>query len=297
MVRSPGNAPDQLGRSEGSVIPQGTTAIEQPKASPDLSSQPTLRDTLAVKQRVYQALIVRYLVGRYGRGNIGFLWVIAEPMLFCSGVMLIWSITKGSLTHGTNVVALAYTGYLPLLLWRHLSSMQHLLRGSKHLVIFRDIHLLDAIFTRFILDFISISASALIVYLFLQAIGSLPEAYDWSDMLHGWFLMGALGFGAGLMIAALSELSEIVEKLVGPFQYFLLPFGGAFFMVGWLPDAAKDLIWYVPLIHSYELIRGGYFGPEIPTYATPAYAWAWALVLTGLGFLTFRLVEDHVGQN
>jgi capsular polysaccharide transport system permease protein len=261
-----------------------------------LSHQPTLRDALSVKQRVYQALIVRYLVGRYGRGNIGFLWVVAEPMLFCGGVMLVWTITKGSATHGINVVALAYTGYLPLLLWRHLSSMQHLLRASKHLTIFRDIHLLDAVFTRFLLDFVSISASALIVYLVLQAAGSMPEAHDWSDILHGWFLMGALGFGAGLLTAALSELSEIVEKLVGPVQYFLLPFCGCFYMVTWLPDPAKDVVWYIPLLHSYELIRGGFFGPEIPTYATPAYGWAWALALTGLGFAVFRLVEDHVGQ-
>lgn len=108
--------------------------------------------------------------------------------------------------------------------------------------------------------------------------------------------MGALGFSAGLVIASLSELSEIVEKLVGPFQYFLLPFGGAFFMANWLPDAARDVVWYVPVVHSYELIRGGYFGPEIPTYATPSYAWACALVLTGLGFFIFRLAEDHVGQ-
>lgn len=263
----------------------------------DLSTQYTLRDALAVKQRVYQALIVRYLVGRYGRGNIGFLWVIAEPILFCGGVMIVWSVTKGSATHGINVVALAYTGYLPLLLWRHLSSMQYLLRSSKHLVIFKDIQILDAVFTRFILDFISIAASAIIVYLLLSTTGSLPAVYDWSDVIHGWFLMGALGFGAGLLIASLSEMSEIVEKLVGPFQYFLLPFGGAFFMVDWLPDAAKDVILYLPLVHSYELIRGGYFGPEIPTYATPAYAWAWALGLTGLGFLTFRMVKDDVGQH
>lgn len=263
----------------------------------DLQTQYTLREAVAVKKRVYQALIIRYLVGRYGRGNIGFLWVVAEPILFCTGVMIVWSITKGDLSHGANVVALAFTGYLPLLLWRHLSSMQNVLRSSKHLTIFRDIHLLDAIFTRFILDFVSITASAVIVYLFLQAIGSLPEAYDWSDILHGWFLMGAMGFGGGVLIAALSELSEVVEKLVGPLQYFLLPFCGCFYMVTWLPDAAKKIVWYMPLVHSYELIRGGYFGPEIPTYSTPAYAWAWALGLAGLGFYVFRLVEDHVGQN
>lgn len=211
--------------------------------------------------------------------------------------MIVWTITKGNNSHGVSVAALAYTGYLPLLLWRHLSMMQYLLRSSKHLSIFRNIRLLDAIFTRFMLDFISISASALIVYFVLLATGSLPEIYNWFDVLHGWFLMGALGFGAGLLTATLSELSEVVEKLVGPFQYFLLPFGGAFFMVNWLPDAAQDIIWYMPLVHSYELIRGGFFGPEIPTYASPAYAWAWALMLSGLGFSVFRIVKDDVGQH
>ena len=39
---------------------------------------------------VIWALILRELHTRYGRENIGFLWVVGEPILFCGGVAIAW---------------------------------------------------------------------------------------------------------------------------------------------------------------------------------------------------------------
>lgn len=261
-----------------------------------LSGDRNPENLLTVKKRVYEALIVRYMVGRYGRGNIGFMWIILEPILFCVGVMAVWSATKGAVSHGINIIAIAYTGYLPLTIWRHMTSTLKVLTASKHLTMFHSIELIDPLIAKLILDFISVTASALIVYFVLEAMGFLPAVYDWGDMLHGWVLMGALGFGAGLLTAVLSETSDVFENVYGPFQYFQLPFSGCFFMVDWLPTKAQEIIWWIPMVHCYELIRGGFLGPSSPTHSTPEYTWAWAIVLTGLGFQLFRAVEDRVGQ-
>ncbi len=57
-----------------------------------------LREALLVKSRVYEALMIRLIIVRFGRENLGFLWVVIEPMLLCVGVMGIWKITKESLS-------------------------------------------------------------------------------------------------------------------------------------------------------------------------------------------------------
>lgn len=255
----------------------------------------SMRQTIEIKGRAYTALILRYIIGRYGRENIGFLWTIVEPMILCVGVMAIWSVTKGKAEHGVNLVAFVFTGYLPLTLWRHQTSMIYLLRANKGLTQFHYITLFDAVISRLFLEFISVSGSALVVFLILHNVGFLPDVYNWGDVIHGWVLMGALGFGSGLLISSISEWTEVVERFIGPMQYFLLPFCGCFYMVEWLPDYAKEIISYIALVHSYELIRAGFFGPEIPTHTAPLYAWAWALIIMGLGCCTFNAVKDRVG--
>ena len=59
----------------------------------------SLRDAWTIQSRVIWALFLREILTRYGRHNIGFLWLFAEPMLFTIGVTLMWiaiDATQGS---------------------------------------------------------------------------------------------------------------------------------------------------------------------------------------------------------
>src|SRR6188768_1400084 len=76
--------------------------------------------SLAIERRVIGALLMREILTRYGRHNIGFLWLFVEPMLFTLGVTALWTATKA--LHGSNlpIVAFAITGYSSVLLWRNM---------------------------------------------------------------------------------------------------------------------------------------------------------------------------------
>src|SRR5207248_8707633 len=69
---------------------------------------------LRIQTRVTGALIMREIVTRYGRHNIGFMWVFAEPMMFTLGVVIVWSLLR---THTTRlpVIPFVVTGYSSLL--------------------------------------------------------------------------------------------------------------------------------------------------------------------------------------
>ena len=47
-----------------------------------------------IQKRVISALLMREILTRYGRHNIGFLWLFAEPMIFTVGVTVLWNITN-----------------------------------------------------------------------------------------------------------------------------------------------------------------------------------------------------------
>lgn len=250
---------------------------------------------IGAKQRVYQALITRFVIGRYGRENIGFMWTIVEPMVLCVGVMAIWSLTKGHNDHGLNIVAFVLTGYVPLTLWRHQTGHTvNCLKHMKFLTIFHNLSLFDAMMARLFLEFLSVSSAGLVVFTVLYFVGLIEAPYDWGAVILGWLMMGALATGIGILIAALSETTDLIERVNQPLQYFLLPFCGCFYMADWLPDATREYALLIPMLHAYEMIRAGFFGLEVKTYSDPFFGFSYAVIMAGLGFFLFERVKNRI---
>src|SRR6478609_4429883 len=78
----------------------------------------SLRTGWRIQSRVLGALMIRELHTRFGRENIGFLWLMVEPLIFAILVGLMWTAMRAD-EHGISVVAFVVTGYLPLTLFRH----------------------------------------------------------------------------------------------------------------------------------------------------------------------------------
>ena len=51
----------------------------------------TLRQSFAIQRRVISALLMREVITRFGRENVGVLWLIGEPMMFTLGVATLWA--------------------------------------------------------------------------------------------------------------------------------------------------------------------------------------------------------------
>ena len=69
--------------------------------------------------RIIWALMLRELATRYGRNNLGFLWVIGEPLVFCAAVLVLWRAIRGQYENGIGVIPFIMTGYMPTILVRH----------------------------------------------------------------------------------------------------------------------------------------------------------------------------------
>jgi capsular polysaccharide transport system permease protein len=260
-----------------------------------LSKNAPARVRLREKARVLEALAVRGMMMRYGRGNIGFLWVLLEPMLLTVGVLAMWSALKGEREHGVDVIAFVLTGYMPITLWRHMTNGGvFLLRQNSSLLYHRNITLLDVFMGRMLLEFAGATGALILVASALLALGLITAPEDYGLVILGWLLMGVLSLSFGLAICVLTEFSEIWERFITPFQYLMLPISGCFFMVDWFSIAAQEVIMLNPTVHCFEIFRAGALGSQFATHYWVWYPLVWAIVLFAVSLKGLEMVAGRL---
>lgn len=250
---------------------------------------------LGTTGRVLKALVLRELMTRFGRTHGGFLWLILEPLILTTLIIIWWSIAFGSTKQGVAIVPLALSGYSLITLWRHIvSRFIHCFRHNASLMFHRNVKPMDTILGRFFLETTGALISFFIAYTFLYFFDQIGPIYDIFLLLAGWYLLALLSFSVALSIAALCELWEPAEKFVQPILYVTLPLTGLFFMVSWLPSDYRSLALTSPLVHTFEMFRGGLIGPSVQVYFYTDYVAYCIVFLAAFGFLLMRKAEAHI---
>ena len=217
-----------------------------------------------IQRRVIGALMIRELVTRFGRENIGFLWMMVEPLLFAGLVGIVWRFMKGPEEHGVSVVAFVASGYIPLTFFRNsVSRSIRVFTVNGSLLYHRQIKVLDFLFVRSLIEVIGATMAFFFIGIILFTLGELPAPADLGAFLGGWLLYCLFGFSLCLILAPLSESSDVLEKLVPVTTYIMIPFSGTFNMLAWLAPPAQKIMYYSPFVHAMELMRYGIFGDRI----------------------------------
>ncbi|MGI4952455.1 MAG: ABC transporter permease [Janthinobacterium lividum] len=254
--------------------------------------------SFALQGRVIMALIMREIHTRYGRENIGFLWVIGEPILFCGGVAIVWTAIRPAHEHGLPVTAIVITGYVPLTMWRHaIGRAVKAFESNGSLLFHRQVTPLDIITARVALEVAGTIMAGIVVMLGAIITGFMDPPADLGLIYLGLIYHTFFCYASALLISALSETSELVEKSVSVISYLSIPFSGAFTMVDWVPVQAQAILLWSPSVHNLEMIRAGQFGPSVHAIYDLYYdTWMTALmVLIGLS-LTLRVRRHLVVQ-
>lgn len=244
--------------------------------------------SLAIQRRVMGALLMREVITRFGRDNLGVLWLVGEPMLFTMGVAALWA--AAGMNHGTGIpiVAFAITGYSSVLVWRNtVNRCSMAIQANLNLLYHRNVRIIDVMVTRIVLEVAGATGSFLVLSILFMSIEWLSTPVDLLQVLFGWLMLVWFGASLALTMGALTSYSHIVERLWHPAAYLLFPLSGAAFMVDWLPPAAQKFVLLLPMVHGVEMVREGFFGNTVRTHYDVAYMATCCLVLTLTGlFLT-----------
>jgi ABC-type polysaccharide/polyol phosphate export permease len=252
----------------------------------------SLKRSLAIQRNVLRALILREVLTRYGRHNIGFLWLFVEPMLFTLGVTALW--TVAGLHHGSTlpIAAFALTGYSTVLLWRNMPSRcVGAIPPNSALMYHRNVRVMDIYLSRLTLEALGATISFVLLGAVLIVVGFIEPPEDLLLVAQGWLLTAWFGASFAILLGAWSERSEIIEKLWHPAAYLLFPLSGAAFMVDAMPKQFQDAILWLPMVHGTEMIRDGYFGSKVHAIYDPSYMAAVCMVLTVLALAMERNVS------
>lgn len=245
----------------------------------------TIRMGWRVQRRVIGALMIRELNTRYGRENIGFLWIMVEPLLFASLVGIVWRLMKGPEEHGVSVIAFVASGYLPLTLFRHaVTRSVRVFSVNSSLMYHRQIKVLDFITVRFLVEVIGSMMAYFFISVLLIWLNEFPIPDNLGLLLAGWFLYVLFTFALCLILAPLSEFSEVLEKFIPVSTYIMIPFSGTFNMTAWLTPEAQSAMYYSPFVHAMEMMREGIFGTRVNAiydWRVPFFT-SLALILIGL---------------
>jgi capsular polysaccharide transport system permease protein len=253
-------------------------------------TQTSLVDCFVIQWRVVRALFLRELITRFGRDNLGVLWLVGEPMIFTLGVATLWSLA--GLTHGKTgipIVAFAVTGYSSVLMWRNSTSQcTHAIEGNRPLLYHRSVQAIDVCLARIALEVIGATGSFIFLGIFFTYIGWMPVPNNISLIVAGWLMLAWFGASLALTVGAICAFSDLGQRLWHPISYLLFPMSGAAFMVDWLPDKLQKMVLYLPMVHGVEILRKGYFGSVVPTHYDIAYMAQCCMVLMLSGLFLVR---------
>ena len=249
---------------------------------------------LGVQARVTGALVIREAISRYGHENLGFFWVVAEPLMFTVGIMVLWSLAH--ISHGgeVDVIPFALTGYSFITLWRHITGRaMHAIRQHANLAYHRHVRKLDAVIAMAVLEFGGCFTAFLVAYVPLALLGYCPTLSDPLNLIVAYASTAAFSFGFGLMLAGLSGLSHAVAHVVPAFMYMTMPALGVFTMQEWMPTTTRYWLSWSPLVNGSEMFRSGVFPAEVQTYWSFSYLLISTVIMVVLGYVVFMFAEQQ----
>lgn len=249
----------------------------------------------AVQRRVVGALILRELHTRYGRENIGYLWLILEPALLAAAIALIHS---RSATHfGTDMKPVPFTllGYCFFMMFRStFNRAEGALEANLTLLYHRQVTVLDVMVARGLLE----AAGTLFAFLLLMGVAVATGMAELPERPHlvvlGAMAMFLLCLGLSFVVVAATHDNRSAARFVHPLAYVMLPLSGCFLALQWLPPGVRQVFEWVPLSDVFELLRYGWFRSARPDYIDGGYlgAWiagSWLVGLLGLAALRRRI--------
>jgi capsular polysaccharide transport system permease protein len=260
-----------------------------------MMTEAAFASALKTQGNVIGALIMRELHTRFGRENIGYLWIFAEPMLLAAAVALLHAGQHLPLSGNIRPVPFAISGYALFILFRStVSRAETLLEANRPLLHHRQVTILDMLVARALLEMASIATVLTILLTGSWFLGLADPPADFLAVAAALILIGWFSFAMSLLICALSHESPLIGRLVHPLLYLMMPLSGAFFAMLWLPAEWREMAQWIPLVPMFELLKVGMFAGYPADYVDLVYAMSLCATLTIVGLVLLRLIRSRV---
>ena len=244
---------------------------------------------LQTQIRVIHALIIRETRTRFGETRLGYGWALLEPILHIALLSAVFSLLmRGAPPIGAHFFVFYYTGLIPFHVFVHTStSMMYGVTSNGALLQLPPVKPFDVILARGLLEFATDLAVAILLLAGFAAIGipTLPDNLESAAV--ALIVTALLGCGVGFVNAVLQTLFRSWDKLWNNLTRLLYFFSGIFYVPGMMPDWARDILAWNPLLHAIDWFRAAFFATYQPHWLDRRYL-AIAAVLAVLAGLSLQ---------
>jgi capsular polysaccharide transport system permease protein len=253
-----------------------------------------MRGSMTQLQVVY-ALLLRETKTRFGATQLGYVWALAQPLMWIGMFALIYSLVGRLVPPGMSIIAFITTGIVPFQLFRETASRSvSAIDANKGLLFYPQVRPLDLVVARAVLE----AATHVVVMAILMGGLALwegePRVDSWLQTLAGFALASALGVSLGLVFSGLSVYNSAVDRLFPSLIRIFFWTSALFHPIETVPQGAQKVLLLNPVTHAIELVRDGWFQGYTARHADPWYPVAWVLILLFFGLSLERVARRHL---
>jgi capsular polysaccharide transport system permease protein len=245
--------------------------------------------------QVVYALFLRETKTRFGESQLGYLWALAQPLLWILMFAAIYSVFGRLTPPGMSIIAFLTTGIVPFALFRETASRcLGAIRSNKGLLFYPKVRPLDLIVARVLLEAVT-QGMVFLVLMGGVALYEGPFTIESAlEIIAGLALSSGLGAAFGLLFCGLSVFTTSAERLFPSILRPIFWFCAIFHPVESSPPSFRDILLLNPLTHAIELVRAGWFPGYQTTHVDPAYPALWILAMLFFGLSLERVARRHL---
>jgi capsular polysaccharide transport system permease protein len=249
------------------------------------------RTVWQIQRDVIYALVLREIGSRFGKSRVGFLWVLVEPVAHLVFPIVLFGFVMDRHSPGLDYPLFLVYGFMPFLLFKTICTQtMEGTNANRGLLSYRQILLMDVFIAR-ALAYCAIEALVFGIVLSGLALLGYDVLTQAPIELAGTLLLAALlGFGLGLLFAALGSVvpdARTVVRLLFMPLYFA---SGVLFPVSRLPDKWADVLAWNPVLHLVEASRSAAIAHYKPIQQLDvSWPLGTALVSLFVGLAMYRL--------
>ena len=254
-----------------------------------------LRRGLRVQLRSIGAVMLRELHTRFGRHNIGYLWLVLEPMILSGGIALTHLFTRIPLPYGFQPGSFYSAGYITYIAMRNnVNRAAGLIESNKPLLFHKTVTLTDISWARTALEGVAVLGAMITIIGAYVLLGLSDFPQRPFLLLLGLVLMTWFSGGLSMIITGMSQFSPLVERIVHPTTYLMIPVSGMFFILDELPPKIANLMKWVVFPQITDVSRMGLRSDFNSSYVNFPYIIFMCSASTLLGMLCLKLARRNM---
>jgi capsular polysaccharide transport system permease protein len=247
------------------------------------------------QRRVVFALMLRNIRTRFGGHGLGYLLAIAWPIVHMLCFFSVFIFAGRTAPYGDSILLFIGTGTVPFMTFSYLSRfMMMAVLITRPLLGFPEVKILDVLLASALLETL---AACLVTILMLVIAWFIGIDFMPKDVVQAVFAFGAallLGLGFGLINGVLVLAIRFWGVFVALEIIVLWIASGIGFVPDALPEVARHILAYNPMLQVVEWMRSAYYDGYGDLLLDRGYPIAFGMGAVFLGLLLERAMRGYL---